>query len=554
MRSSAPSDAGKAERSRLESLDARLWLLGDVRLDDPGQLRRRLLSGGASQAASANQARLCLLAYERWEEGCVDHIAGDFAFVVWDDRRQCLFAASDRLGKRALFHGRSRSLGVVGSSLDWVAAQAAPGGELDEYWIADFLTQGETLEAHRTVWRDVARLEPAHVLRLDDNGAERRRYWRLEVPEPLYLPRAADYLERFRELTLQAVADRLSPTRTGIAMSGGLDSTTLAACAVRLAGKPGQVTAYCAHYENMPGLDEGLFAQRAADHLGIELRLVASDDMAYDPDWQTRGIRSAQPQPGMVSADPVRRFNDSLAAQASVWFEGEGPDNALRFERDKYLAWLKRRRAWRQLAGALFSYTMVKGRRGWLETLGRHARGQSPSPSSTGLPRWVHPDLVERLHLPQRIDDLAKAGDPAHPWHPDAIGSFTSPVWQVHFASWTFEESLSPIQWRHPFLDLRVLEFMLAVPPIPWAWNKALVRQSMREWLPSSILDRPKAPLPHVPTVASVARHGLPRLMAAGAIEPYVNVARLPAADAAADDVLLSLNTYVLDHWLATRA
>jgi len=553
VRSSAPSDAGRIDRSCLERLDDRLWLLGEVRLDGPDALRRRLASAGVAEADRAAPARLCLLAYERWGEACLDIIFGDFAFVLWDERRQCLFAARDRLGKRQLFHGRDRATGVVGNSLEAVVAAAAPDRAVDDYWIADFLTLGSSRDLHRTAYRDIQRVAPAHCLRWSADGASSRRYWRLELAEPIYLPRREDYHARFRDLVTEAIADRTAPSGdVGISMSGGLDSTTLAAVAVRRAGDPRRVSAVCAHLESQPALREDAFATMAAAHLGIDLRIVPYDEASYDPAWQSRGIRSAEPLHGIVNAYPVRAINDAMAARCPVWFEGEGPDNALAFDRDPYLAWLVRRRAWSRLAGAVVSYAMVKGARGWLESVRRHAAPAAASAGEDVLPPWIDHGLAQRLHLRQRVEDLGDGGDASHPWHPAAYRSFTGPTWPRHFADFAFEEALSPLRWEHPFFDLRVLQFMLGVPPVPWGWNKALVREAMKGWLPDAVLRRPKTGVPVFPTVVALARHGAPPLLAPARLEAYVDRRLLPAPGAPQGEVLHALTAYAVDHWLAT--
>ncbi|MCA0302736.1 MAG: hypothetical protein LCH95_10040 [Proteobacteria bacterium] len=562
MRSTAPSDAGLVDRACVESLDDRLWLVGEVRLDGADELRRHLAAAGTVEAATAGPARLCLLAYARWGEPGLDRIAGDFAFVIWDEPRQVLLAMTDQWGKRPLFHGRAGSMRVVGNALDAVAAIAAPGREADDYWIADFLTLGASREAHRTAYRDVARVPPAHRLRWHAGEAGCRPYWRLDVAEPLVLARRDDYLQRFRDLVQQAIADRLPPAGdVGISMSGGLDSTALAALSVRRAGDAKQVGAMCIHIEASAGAREDAFATMAADHLGIDLRIVPFDALSYDPDWQSRGIRPAEPLFGIVNAHHLRGLGESLAARHAVWFEGEGPDNALAFDRDPYLSWLWRRRDWSRLAGSLASYARVKGARGWLESLRRHARppadgvagGVAGGAADESLPRWIDPGLVQRLHLRQRIDDLGAGGDGSHPWHPEAFRSLTGPAWQRHFAGYGFEEALSPVQWHHPYFDLRVMTFLLSVPPIPWAWKKSLLREAMKGWLPEPVLRRPKTGVPVAPVAVALARHGLPAVMAPTRLAGYVDRARLPPADGPEGDLLQSLAVYAVDHWLATR-
>ncbi len=94
-----------------------------------------------------------------------------------------------------------------------------------------------------------------------------------------------------------------------------------------------------------------------------------------------------------------------------------------------------------------------------------------------------------------------------------AFASFTSPIWQAYFDDHAFEEALGGFEWRYPYLlDLRVLEFMLSAPPVPWGWKKRLVREAMRGRLPAEVLARKKTPLTCYPEVATMRALGLPAL------------------------------------------
>lgn len=533
------------------SLDGRYWIVGRFRLDARDELRARL---GAS-ATTAPDEMLCLLAYAKWGEGFTEFLAGDFAFVLWDDERQCLLGVRDRLGVYALFHSKTADACLLGDSLDWLAARVPTRDALDDYWIADFLVLGVSREFERTVYRDIKRLAPAHLLKLDDSGLSLRRYWRLDIAEPIHLRSAAAYHERFRELLSRAVADRLPAGKIGIAMSGGLDSTTLAATAVEVTGDPSRIVAECEHYERLMHIGEDRYASLAARHLGIELRIRPADDIAYDAHWRSREVRSGEPMTALANANNMQRVGREMAAVAPVWLDGEGPDNALTLERDAYLGWLRRRRSWHRLAQALIGYTTAKGLAGWAQTIGRRTglQGEAELDPVDVLPAWLRRDFADRLKLSERQETLGLGGDMSHPWHPASVGSFTSPIWQSYFDTRAFEGSLGGFEWRYPYLDLRVLEFMLSVPPVPWGWKKRLVREAMRGWLPAEVLARKKTPLDCYPEVATMRALGLPVLPGAHDVDRYVDPKFLPDRAASDPDLATSLNVYVLDHWLAQK-
>lgn len=539
------------EASGIVQLGGRTWLVGRIRLDARRALQDKLAQHTGEQHRGESDALLCLHAYAAWGEAFIAELSGDFCFVVWDDARRCLLAVRDRLGVRPLFHARAGTRGLmVSDSLAWLAQRLAADRELDDLWVADFLCVGYSRDADRTAYRRISRLAPAHLLSFAGSEPVVRRYWRLALAEPLRLG-GRGYVERFLDLTTQAIADRLPVGRVGIAMSGGLDSTTLAACTVQASGNPARVIAECFHYETAMRDEEKHFASLVARHLGIELELRAADDLTYDPAWRTRGMRPAEPSLSTTRAEPDRRIALGQAELAPVWFFGEGPDNALVYERNAYLAWLLGRRDWARLAAATLSSLLAKGADGWGATLARLGGRRAVAPGSPAVPAWLDRGLVAALRLEERQADKAAEGE-RHPWHPEAIASFNNAIWPSLLEEFDFDAALSPVVWRHPYLDLRVLEFLLSVPPVPWARRKLLVRRAMRDRLPRAVLDRRKAPLAQSPLVEPLRRHGLADLPPAGLLAGYVDVRQVPdVAACPVGELNRLLAVHALDHWLS---
>ena len=132
---------------------------------------------------------------------------------------------------------------------EFIIAGATISGGLDDYWIADFLTSGFCVDLDRTVYKQVKRLPPAHSLSVCARGSVVQKYWTLEIEDPIYYSRPRNYVERFHEVLALAIKDRLPKDRVGISMSGGLDSTTLAAHTLRATGDASKIVAYTRHFE-----------------------------------------------------------------------------------------------------------------------------------------------------------------------------------------------------------------------------------------------------------------------------------------------------------------
>lgn len=531
----------------IDGMGNRLWIVGRIRFDDRKTLAARL----GKQSEALSDGLLCLHAYSAWGDRFLERLAGDFCFALWDAAKGELIAARDQLGIRSLFHAEAGGRRYLSDSLDWIAAQPSVDTALDDYWIADFLCADRSLDFDRTVYRAIQRLPPAHALEVKSGGTRLRRYWRLDVAEPLYFRDRRLYAERFRELLATAVNERLpSRGKVGISLSGGLDSTTLAAFAVSGVGNPSSVVSECVHFERSIPDDEAHFSTLAARHLGIDLRLRAIDDLVYDPQWRSRGIRFPEPSSSIIGAHGTRMMVREKARDASVWLYGEGPDNALFFDRNAYLRWLAERRDWPHLAEALLLYLRAKGMGSWGATVGRYTHAHPPEARSADIPVWVSQELVSRLDLRERMRDANDILDRRHGWHPKAVGSFVNPIWQKLYSELDYDEAMAPFVWRHPFLDLRVLEFMLSVPPVPWARDKLLIRQSMRGLLPEEILRRPKTPLAASPIAGPVAVHGLGEISSGDLLTPYVDPNRLPRGPFAENELTAVVSVHALDHWI----
>lgn len=539
----------------IRGLGRQYRIVGRIRLDARDDLWSLLSSLTSAPLREASDAELCLHAYAAWGDAFLDRLAGDFCFVLWDSPRKRLICARDQLGVRSLFHAEVGGAWFVSDSLDWIAAQTAVSRDLDDTWIADFLTVGYSLEPERTVYQYIRRLAPAHTLTISGTRAAIRRYWRLEIGDPLYFRDRRQYTESFVDLVSRSIADRLPAGRVGVAMSGGLDSTTLAACAVNAAGDASRVVAECLDFERFASSRERHFSSRAADRLGIELRHRQADDLIYDAQWWARSMTTPEPSDLLSTAHFDRKVVCDRAERASVWFYGEGPDNALIFERDEYLSWLAGRRDWRRLAEAGMFYLRTKGLAGWWETLSRYGRRRHADEGFIGVPPWIEPSLARRLDLERRVGDAFGPGGvgavraPRHPWRPRAVGGFNDPIWPAVFADYEFEESLGPLVLRHPFLDLRVLEFMLSIPTLPWAREKMLLREAMRGRLPEEVLARNK-----VPNEATLPfGDGLPALSRHGSLDRYVDVSIVSVGNRSDRLRARALAVHVLDHWLKRR-
>ena len=184
------------------SLDGEIWIVADARVDARLDLIAKLRAHGHEDlAADAPDVELILRSYLVWEEHCVLHLLGDFAFAIWDGPRQRLFCARDQMGVKPFFYAHLGSLVVFSNTLDCVRQHPAVSNKLNDLAIADYLPFFEMNEDHATTsFADIQRLPPAHSAVWSRNGLRMTRYWTMPIDEPTFYKRPEEYVERFKDL------------------------------------------------------------------------------------------------------------------------------------------------------------------------------------------------------------------------------------------------------------------------------------------------------------------------------------------------------------------
>jgi asparagine synthase (glutamine-hydrolysing) len=536
------------------TLDRQRWIVGDGRIDGRRDLLAQLAAGDcAPLAADVTDLELMLRAYLRWGDECTTHLLGDFAFAVLDETDRRLFCARDQLGIKPLFHARVGRTVLVSNTLDCLRCDPRLSTVLNETAVADFLMFGGNQELDTTIFRDIARLPPAHSVSWSRRGCRQRRYWTLPIDEPIAFRRPDDYIDRFGELLRDAVDDRIAGRRVGVLMSGGVDSTTIAATAAALARERGSgptVEAITSVYDRLIPDDERRYASMAAEWLDIPIRFDVRDDETSIGDWDRVDVRTPEPvasPPAFAAAVEMLR---QVAQSTPVLLYGEGPDNALLYEWRPYLSHLIATRAFATLVRAGFADLWWHPRPiFWSSIRQRLSTRADAERWRAELPAWLEPEFA-RTCCQERWDAWQREPRSPHPIRPKGYASFATPHWQSLFDDCDITGACGQVEFRHPFLDLRLLRYLLAVPAIPWCRNKLLVRRSMRGALPRAILARKKTPVPVSPDFERVRSGGWPALAPSPELRRFVNPDKIPDAPRNEVEMRAALRPLGLGHWL----
>ncbi|MGH9492950.1 MAG: asparagine synthetase B family protein, partial [Terriglobales bacterium] len=543
------------------SLDGEVWITADARIDARQELLEKLASKGGAPPRDTGDAGLVLLAYQAWSEQCLEHLRGDFAFAIWDGRRRRLFCARDHFGVKPFYYAHRDSCLLLGNTLDCLRLHPAISGRLNEQAIADFLLVDFNCEPATTAFADIQRLPPAHFLTCDAGGLRVERYWSLELGDPLRYPRAQDYVERFRELLRAAVSDRLRTRRVATCLSGGLDSTSVAATAhqaLRSSSAAFDLRAYTEVCDRLFPDQERRYAGLVAQALGIPIHYIVTDDYQLFERWDQIPWRA--PEPGVHWWEALFSDKFQLAAGHSrVLLDGNGGDPGFTFSlRLHLLDLLRRGRLLRFLADG--ATVAIREPRSLARGLWRKLK-RPPGPSSwSPYPAWLNEEFAARLELRSRWQRLVSEELPSPHPRAGSFASLTGPFWAHLFENYDPGVTGSLVEVRYPYFDLRVMSYLLAVPPVPWCLRKRLVREAMRGVLPEAVRLRPKAPLGGDPVrtrLAQASPDWAPRLAPLPELGPYVQSDRMPRPQEGKDwgeASWVNLRPLALNLWLHSQA
>jgi asparagine synthase (glutamine-hydrolysing) len=488
-------------------LEGRYWITADARLDGRSELLAELDRSGSDIGQSVPDSELILRAYAKWGSACVEHLRGDFSFAIWDARNKQLFCARDQFGIKPFYYASVGSVLVFSNTLDCIRRHPAVSGRLNDLAIADFLLFDMIREPAATSFADIQRLPPAHTLVCGRDGISVRRYWVLPVSAPIHHKRPSECVEQFRELLDHAVADRLRTNSVGVFMSGGLDSPTVAASAQRILARDGSAAGLCAYtvvFDSLIPHEERRYAGLVAEALKIPIEFQA-DEMGL---WKYRNHEDNRwPEPvHSPGSDGGLAQMRQIAVRNRVALTGFGADPALSCLLSvHFLHLLKKKQFGRALAGAM-QYLRAEGRFSRLYLRTRWQRWFATKSRAPHYPGWLNRDLEKRLGLRERWEALSRASTPNAAVRPVAYEAMVDPMWPTLFEGYDPGVTRVPVEVCHPFFDLRLVDFLLALPALPWCSDKELLREAGRSILPDAVRLRRKSPLLADPLIVLLQR------------------------------------------------
>jgi len=484
-------------------------IVADARIDNRDELRRDLRENGIEVPLADGDAGLILAAYGKYGDECCGHLIGDFAFTIFDSRARRMFCARDAFGVRQFYyHHAAGHLFAFASDCPTLVAYAHVPCRIDEGRIGEYMLGMEGVDHTGTFFEEVVRLPPGFSLVVTSTDCTTQRWYfpkaRCDVGDP------DEYERVFRELLTQAVACRVGDGhRVGSMLSGGLDSSAVAAIAAGLPRVDGNLlpvfSLVSARNPDCPEtraihsmLRTGLFDshQSPCDAPG-DLDAELTDAM-----WNVD-----DPFDASLSA-PLAAY--SLARRAGVDAVLDGIDADTLLGKGDLIAGCIRGGRWTTALTLLQQDAAMLNRgHGWatvralrtalVPELLRRAARKLISPFRYWQRRrqsLVAARFAKSVNLKRRHEIYACVTIPGLAG--DAIPARVRVLLEPHLSAAlgrynrvAFSQSVEPL---HPFLDQRLVEFCAGVPDEEFfqgGFRKALMRRSLAGILPRDVAWRP---------------------------------------------------------------
>ena len=207
--------------------DRNVWIVFNGEIYNHNELRKELQNSGHVFSTKTDTETILHL-YEEKGAACVDFLRGMFAFAIWDQNKNRLFIARDRLGIKPLFYAKIGSLLIFGSEMKSILALPSIEKAIDWNGFDSFFTYGY-IPAPLTIYKQISKLPPAHFIIAENGMMNISRYWDLSF-EDKFLAKEKEIEEEFLTYLSEAVKMRLmSEVPLGAFLSGGIDSGLIVA-------------------------------------------------------------------------------------------------------------------------------------------------------------------------------------------------------------------------------------------------------------------------------------------------------------------------------------
>ncbi|MFZ3579509.1 asparagine synthase-related protein [Virgibacillus sp. DJP39] len=487
----------------------------DAIIDNRDELFNRL-QVDREQRKIMPDSQLILLAYYKWGEEVPKHLNGDFAFMIWDEKKKKLFGARDFSGARTLYFFRDQNRFAFSTTIEPLFTLPYVEKRLNEEWLAEFLaipTMVEAVDMFSTAYKSIQQVPPSHSITVVDSKVSLNRYCTIEVNEKIKLKSNEEYEEAFRDVFQKAVKVRMrTHGEVGSHLSGGLDSgsvVSFAAPELRKENKLLHTFSYVPEESftdwtpNYYVADETSYIKETVNHVGnISDNYLSFDgkspfseiddfleimEMPYkffENSFWLKGINEEAQKKGIKVMLNGARGNHSVS-----W-------GSMTLTYDFYASLFKRLK-WIKLTRELDSYckNFSTGKKVLFPFVAKRASylGTKKTEIQNRFPELINPSLAEKTNVYKKLEDYGLNTDNGvinnlsryrenyykqlYGWNKSGVASTKL---SLRYSMWD----------RDPTNDINIIRFCLALPEEQYTtegMSRSIIRRAVKGRLPDQV-------------------------------------------------------------------
>ena len=463
---------------------------------------REMLQKEGYTFRTQSDTEVILAAYDFWNSECIEHFDGMFAFAIWDEKEKELFVARDRFGEKPFFYYRNNDQFFFASEMKALWAAGVPRianlKMLFNYITIGYVDNPECPE--ETFFENIFKLPAASTLYYRPSSKELviEKYWDLDPDARQTKISDKGAIEEFQRLFTTSVKRRLrSDVTVGTSLSGGLDSSSVVATVFPLTSDRLPIKVFTASF---PGFekDELAFSDKIVQQFGLAQHTcsLAADDFVNN--WDKFCDHQEEPFGSASAFAQFKVFELAKHQQVTVLLDGQGADEILAGYH-KYYKWY-----WQELfqkRKLISSREIAAARRlGIDEKFGINniLAALLPDLASVILEKQY---LAHALQHPDLTREFVKLQSKEAYYTTPTLGNLNGVLYfntLVHgleeLLRYADRNSMAHgREVRLPFLNHELVEFVFSLPSefkIRQGWTKWLLRQTMKEKIPSEIVWR----------------------------------------------------------------
>ncbi|HEY9000087.1 MAG TPA: asparagine synthase-related protein [Mucilaginibacter sp.] len=479
--------------------DNELTIAGDIRLDNRVELCKQLELPGINTCGDAS---IVLSAYKKWGKSVAEHLTGDFAFVIWDNKQRKLICCTDHLGSRGIFYYFNGKKFIFASTPNPILQHSEVPHTINLNKLSTIAyPYASQLFWSESWFKNIFPMPAATVMTVSTDGIRKQKYWEPDDTKELNFKSINDFEDSFKDVLFRAIGNRMrSNFPVTASLSGGLDSSAVVSVAAKILEEQNrglEVFSAVLPDNSDPSLtDERYYIDLFKSFPNVKINYITAPGKGFFSDLET--LKTDVYSPNLISRHYLSTafIKAAQSIGSRVLLNGGGGETGVSFYGTGGYAELFKRMQWRTLGYELKCRKQLTGEpflRGMYSNVIRPllpVNFLKKNVIGTGKKRLscLRDDLAEdiRMHLEPRKHELAKHLSDVSSSHRVNHANLIRLVQKKTRGKVDFG-TVDPI---NPLLDKELLEFCLAIPlefKIKNGYKRYTVRAGLNGLLPHEI-------------------------------------------------------------------